>query len=173
DNITKHLNTLKAWDKDSYEHSLRVGLLSINMGYELKLNHDNLVYVGQGGLLHDIGKKNIPWKILTKDSKLTTEEKDVMDKHSLFSYEELEGDKYNIIREITLYHHGYKEELALQTGAKSINPLLYEIVSCADIYDALKNPRCYRKEALSKEKVRNTMNQEFKGYKSYISMMIK
>lgn len=173
DNINKNLNKLKTWDPNSYEHSLRVGLLSINMGYELQLNQDNMLSIGQGGLLHDIGKRKVPQGILTKEDKLTPEETAVMDQHTLLGYKELEGDNYNIIREIALYHHGYKEELALKTGAKSINPSLHEIVSCADIYDALRNPRCYRKEALSKEKTRSIISEEFKGYQSYISMMIK
>lgn len=108
--------------------------------------------------LHDIGKITIPDSILFKPAKLTDDEFEYMKSHTLRGCDILksiegawDADYGKYSYEICRYHHerfngkGYPEKLV----GDDI-PIAAQIVSVADVYDALVNERCY-KEAYSKE----------------------
>jgi len=105
--------------------------------------------------LHDLGKVGLPDHIRFKDTLLSSEERLLMQTHTLIGYEILtemaqqnEGNIFDFLRmaaEIARHHHerfdgtGYPDRLA----GKAI-PLAARIAAICDTYDALCSPRPYR-----------------------------
>ena len=109
--------------------------------------------------LHDIGKIAIDEKILNKPGRLTPEEFEIMKTHTTlgaemlhklvnFNEEPLLQTAYNIAR----WHHERWDGRGYPDGLKGDEiPICAQIVSLADVYDALTSVRCYKK-AFSHEK---------------------
>ena len=110
--------------------------------------------------LHDIGKIGVDEKILNKPGKLTKEEFEIMKTHTVIGAEMLEqlGIYQNeplvkIAHQICRWHHeryvgkGYPDGLV---GDEI--PISAQVVSVADVYDALASERVYKK-AVPHEKV--------------------
>jgi HD-GYP domain-containing protein (c-di-GMP phosphodiesterase class II) len=66
DKVRTLLEKLKSDQRSIYEHSLRVAILSLDLGFENQLEKPDLYYLGYAGLLHDIGKVSLPADILSK-----------------------------------------------------------------------------------------------------------
>ena len=110
-------------------------------------------------LLHDIGKVGIDEKILNKPGRLTNEEFEEMKKHTLigasmlkslgvYQDEELVKVAYQICR----WHHERYDGKGYPDGLKGEEiPIAAQVVSVADVYDALTSERVYKK-AFSHEK---------------------
>jgi putative nucleotidyltransferase with HDIG domain len=134
--------------KDQYTkgHSDRVASLGLLLAKELGLHSHMLKTVVAAGLLHDIGKIQIPDEILKKQGRLTDEEFRMIQKHPELGVELLAGKEFPWdIKPLILYHHeksngtGYPSRLsgeAIPIGAR--------IVCIADVFDALTSDRVYR-----------------------------
>ncbi|HEY0463151.1 MAG TPA: HD domain-containing phosphohydrolase, partial [Polyangiaceae bacterium] len=104
--------------------------------------------MGRAAMLHDIGKIMIPDAILTKPGSLTAEEFETMKAHAALGAQLLDGMAHPLIQlasSIALCHHerwdgsGYPRQLVgLECPAEA------RVVAVADVYDALKQPRCYK-----------------------------
>ena len=128
--------------EEMYFHSLNVTMLSIMMARDLKVPADVAGVLGVGALLHDIGRKEVPDKILLKTEALTQAERNFYEMHCQFGADlgqrlHLPPAAIAIIRE----HHemfdgsGYPARLQ----GDGINPLA-RIVAIANYYDELCNP---------------------------------
>ena len=108
--------------------------------------------ISTASALHDIGKINIPESILNKPGRLTKEEFEVMKTHTTIGSEILEklpfqqeSDLVKTAYAICRWHHerwdghGYPDGL---TGEQI--PIAAQVVSMADVYDALTSERCYK-----------------------------
>ena len=124
------------------------------------LSVEEIDNIARASIMHDVGKIAIPDAILTKPGKLTHEEFEIMKTHTtegvalLESISQLrESEIYNYARDIALHHHerwdgrGYPEGLV----GEEISPWA-QVVSLADVYDALNCKRVY-KSAFSRKKV--------------------
>lgn len=147
DFVTVSLTKIKNTDAYLLEHSVNVCLLSLVTGIYLGYGKSELINLGLGSLLHDIGKMFIPDEILDKPSKLTEEEFELVKNHTSYGGEagkKIEGLSNESI-EIILYHHermdgkGYPFELA----GEAI-PVFARIASVADVFDAITSDRIYR-----------------------------
>ncbi len=101
--------------------------------------------------LHDIGKIAIPDEILLKPGKLTCEEFETMKKHTVLGCEILENfkqednDFYKYCYEICRYHHERSDGKGYPDGLMEEEiPVWAQVVSLADVYDALVSPRVYK-----------------------------
>lgn len=125
---------------------------------EYGLTQDKINVIVSASALHDIGKITIPDSILLKPGRLTKEEFEYMKSHTTRGCELLESMKNvldtqykKVSYEICRHHHerfdgkGYPDGLA-----GDAIPLPAQLVSVADVYDALVNERCY-KDAFSPE----------------------
>jgi len=110
-------------------------------------------------VLHDIGKIGIPDAILLKPGRLTDEEFEIMKTHTTIgceilerSYRNKDSDFYRYSYDICRHHHerwdgtGYPDHLKGEELSIGV-----QVVSIADVYDALISPRVY-KQPFSKEK---------------------
>ena len=143
----KLLYLLKQNHPHTYLHSINVANYSVSLGERLNLNKSDLEKLKLIGLLHDIGKLNIPNDILKKPGKLTDEEFEVMKSHPVYSVELLKRAGFTneeVLRSIKAHHEridgtGYPRSLK----GNQI-PLFAKIVSIADSYEAMTSDRCYR-----------------------------
>lgn len=131
----------------TFQHSVNVGILAGVIGKWLKYDEPHLERVVLAGVLHDIGKAQIPQEILNKPGKLTREEFLVMKKHTVYGYDMLKDMTVipEDIRLAVLQHHerldgsGYPFSLRQD----KINNLS-KIISVADTYDAMTSNRVYQ-----------------------------
>lgn len=125
---------------------------------EYGLTKEQIDVIVAASALHDIGKIAIPDSILLKPGKLTDDEFDYMKSHTLRGCEILESMKKNwdedyqkASYEICRSHHERYDGRGYPDGLKEDEiPVSAQLVSVADVYDALINERCY-KAAFSKE----------------------
>jgi PAS domain S-box-containing protein len=135
-------------DNETYEHTERVGVMSVAIGRALGLSEQQLDHLRQAAPLHDIGKVGIPDLILLKPGRLTPEERQIMERHAQIGADILSGSSSPVLimaEEIALTHHerwdgrGYPNRLV----AEAI-PLVGRIVAIADVFDALTHERPYK-----------------------------
>src|SRR5450830_190549 len=132
----------KMGGEDLYLHSLNVTMLSIMMARDVKLPVAVVGVLGVGALLHDMGRKEVPDKILRKTETLTQAERSFYEMHCQFGVEMgqrmgLAPAALAIIRE----HHEMFDGSGYPTRLKGESTsLLSRIVAIANYYDELCNP---------------------------------
>jgi len=137
-----HVMGDKTGGEELYFHSLNVTMLSMMMARDIRLPQQVVGVLGMGALFHDIGRKEIPSKILMKTDPLTPAEQHLYEMHCQYGVEIGQRLQFStsilaIIRE----HHelydgtGYPGKLK----GEAIG-LLSRIVAIANHYDELCNP---------------------------------
>lgn len=113
-------------------------------------------------ILHDIGKIAIPDSILLKKGKLTHEEYEVIKTHTCIGAEIIDsignggnvGDYFAYCRDICLHHHERYDGSGYPDGLKGEeNSIFTQLVSIADVYEALTDDRPYRGRLLHEDAV--------------------
>jgi putative nucleotidyltransferase with HDIG domain len=134
-------------DRYTAGHSYRVAIEALRLAQAMGLPPEQLRALAQGGVIHDLGKIEVPDQILNKPDKLTDEERRVVERHPVTGYEVCKrlgflNEELGIIR----HHHekwdgtGYPDRLK----GREI-PMLARILAIADVYDALTSRRSYRR----------------------------
>ncbi|TFG93190.1 MAG: HD-GYP domain-containing protein [Candidatus Atribacteria bacterium] len=151
---------IEAKDPYTHGHSARVVEYATLIAQKLNLQEEKKEQLKYAAMLHDIGKIGVSGLILNAPRNLTNEEYDEIKKHPSI------GE--NIIQHVTLlqpikllirYHQEWYNGKGYPDGLSGENiPLCARIISVADVYDAMKSDRPYRK-ALTEE----TAIQELKG----------
>lgn len=147
DAIAVDISTLKVCDEYTFKHSVDVATMAMIVAKKLGMSKDDIFNTGVAGLLHDIGKSQIPNEILNKPSRLTDEEFDIMKKHPLLGYEILKKNRgiSEVIRQAVLQHHEKINGRGYPMGVDSFKICPYaKILAVADIYDALVTERPYK-----------------------------
>ena len=120
---------------------------------ELGIDYDMISLITTASSLHDIGKISIPDEILNKPGRLTKEEFEVMKTHSAIGAQIIKDLKWSqddpllkAAYEICRWHHERWDGRGYPDGLKENEiPLSAQVVSLADVYDALISERCYKK----------------------------
>ncbi len=140
------LDKIKEYDFCTYRHSLTVFALTTFMMNivcpEMTVGRNELL----GGPSHDIGKLCISKDILNKKTPLTSQERQLLNFHTVAGFVLLSyylGDHLHPATHIALNHHERSNGSGYPRGVSEIDPLL-EMVAICDIYDALVSPRPYR-----------------------------
>ncbi|WHH61351.1 HD-GYP domain-containing protein [Petroclostridium sp. X23] len=147
--IIKCLAEVRDVDEYTYTHCVNVAFYSMLIAKWLNLSETKIQEVIQAGLLHDIGKVKVPCEILNKISKFTSEEFEVMKKHSDYGYEMIKGI-VNInenIKNAIIQHHERIDGSGYPKGLMGDSIEIYaKIVAVADVYDAMTQNRVYKKK---------------------------
>lgn len=138
---------LKQFDEYTTTHALNVSVLSMALTEFLKLSPRDVRTFGIAGLLHDIGKVSIPREILVKPGKLTPEEREIMNNHTVEGARIIirTQDQLDLAAVVAYEHHimidggGYP---AMQYRRDC--HYASRIVHVCDVYDALRTKRPYR-----------------------------
>lgn len=138
--------SLEAADSYTFGHSERVARYSVELARALDCDAAQRTTIRVGAYLHDVGKMRVPNEVLNKPGRLDADEMALVQRHpeygvALLKDVELPWDVLPIVR----WHHehadgsGYPDKLV----GEAI-PLAAQIVSVADVFDALTSTRPYR-----------------------------
>jgi len=144
--------TVDARDAYTAGHSRRVRGVSVALGAQLGLGHDDLEMLSQAALLHDIGKIAVPDSVLLSTGRLTPAEWLVMKSHSEEGARIIERLGYldEVVPAIR-HHHERPDGRGYPLGLSGDEiPLAARIIHVADALDAMLTKRVYR-EARSLE----------------------
>lgn len=135
--------------RDTYTagHSQRVSENAVLLAKEMRLSGAEVENIRRAGLLHDIGKVNVPDDILKKPGKLSKDETQQMNQHPVEGARFVEGvSSLKHLAPIIRHHHeryngkGYPDGISGETI-----PLGARVLSVADAFDAMITDRPYRK----------------------------
>jgi len=137
---------LEARDDDTASHSLNVTKYSMLLGQQLGLDEEEMRILGQGAMLHDLGKIGIPDEILKKPGNLDEFEFERIKEHPRLTSEILAPlETSNCYSSIARSHHERWDGNGYPDGLNGENiPLLARIVAVADAWDAMTTNRVYR-----------------------------
>lgn len=149
--------------KDPYTagHMQRVADMAVRIGRSMGLAPEDLRILAQAGVVHDVGKIEVPDAVLNKPDRLDAAERELIEQHPATG--ERIGRTLGMHKqelEVIRHHHerwdgmGYPDGLA---GDKI--PLLARIMAVADVYDAVTSARAYR-PAWSQEEARKLIQRE-------------
>lgn len=148
------------YNKESREHILHIRIATqmllrrlIQKTDAYPLTESDITLIATASSLHDIGKVGISKEILNKPTKLTDEEYEIMKTHTLIGAKMIQDMDYPADKplaktayEICRWHHerfdgkGYPDSLV----GNDI-PISAQVVSVADVFDALTSTRVYKK----------------------------
>lgn len=144
------LTTIKNFDEYTFNHSLNVGILALALGQRIGLDRKSLARLGTSGILHDIGKVEIPKELINKTQKLTDQEWETLKLHSNFGVREIlktRGlDEISMVAISVAYqHHWNFDGTGYPLREKDEEPTLFaRIVRICDSYDAMTTARAYQ-----------------------------
>jgi putative nucleotidyltransferase with HDIG domain len=140
------LTSLKTRDDYTFMHCVSVGIFMIGLGRQLGLTGQDLQLLGTAGLLHDVGKAEVPLEVLNKPGALTMDESVLMRAHPTLGYAALVRAGYSVesVLHVVLHHHEKLTGEGYPSGLASDEiPLFTRIASVADVYDAVTSNRVY------------------------------
>ena len=134
--------------------------------YQISAQRRSLITTASA--LHDIGKIGIDDKILNKPGRLTPEEFDEMKKHTIIGESILKNvgiyqneELVQLAMQICRWHHERYDGRGYPDGLKGEEiPIEVQVVSIADVYDALVSERVYKKAYSHKKAVEMILNGE-------------
>jgi putative nucleotidyltransferase with HDIG domain len=141
------LNALTSGDPETARHSRRVANLADAMASRVRIGRDEHATLRVAALLHDLGKiDDRLFPLVHKASPLSQEEREQINHHPRESAEilrPLEPFHHGLLSIVTAHHEcwnggGYPEG---RSGGEI--PLAARIISIADVFDAMVQPRAY------------------------------
>jgi putative nucleotidyltransferase with HDIG domain len=127
-------------------HQERVAAFAVEIAEEMGLGRDAVETVRLAGLVHDIGKMQVPADILTKRTKLTESEYDVIKTHAEAGYDVLRCIEFpRPIAEVVRQHHERCDGSGYPRGLSSAYILPEaRVLAVADVLEAVSADRPYR-----------------------------
>jgi HD-GYP domain-containing protein (c-di-GMP phosphodiesterase class II) len=135
-------------DNYTYRHSLNVGIVAALIGKLLGRSGQDIYFLGQSGLLHDVGKMMIPDELLNKPGRLSDAEYAIMKQHTKYGYKLLQSmeDASELMALCALLHHERLDGTGYpQARSNDSLPFECQIISVADVFDAICTDRVYRR----------------------------
>lgn len=130
-------------------HVKRVSKYCELLGEEYGLSKRDIILLTHSTPIHDIGKIAIPDNILLKPGKLTPDEFSIMKSHTTIGHNLLKNSKREILKAAAIVAHEHHERYdgkGYPRGLAGEEIHIYgRIAAVADVFDALGNPRVYKK----------------------------
>lgn len=130
----------------------RILLKCANKTIDAGFTEEDIDMISSAAVLHDIGKIAVPDSILMKNGKLTPEEFEIIKKHPIDGCEMIESMQniqdnryYEFCYEICRHHHERYDGTGYPDGLKGDEiPVVSQIVSLADMFEAMTSTRSYK-----------------------------
>jgi HD domain len=137
-------------ERDEYTsgHSRRVAGYAAAIAKELGLSADEVETTHRAGLIHDLGKIDVPDAVLRKPGFLSESERAVMRTHTdraVVLGHRLKALKKGLPFHLAAYHHENYDGTGYYKMAGSKIPLVSRVLAVADTFDAMTSDRPYRK----------------------------
>ncbi|AJY75965.1 HD-GYP domain-containing protein [Paenibacillus beijingensis] len=139
-----------------YQHSLNVCVYTTLLGIASGYSRDELMTLGLGALLHDIGKTQVPAGVLKKPGKLTDSEFEEMKKHTEYGFKLLKDEPGIplIAAHCAYQHHERLNGSGYPRGLRGNEIHEYaKWIGLVDSYDAMTTSRIYRRPMLPHQAV--------------------
>ncbi len=182
-NMTLNLTHSKPTDDDYlYHHSLNVCLLALNIAAAYGYSEKQVVDIGIGATLHDVGMMLVPQEIFKKKGRLTRDEWYEVQKHSILGLHLLENMTRLPESSQFIAYQTHERENGSGYPKQRSGRLIHcfsKIVQIADVYESLSSPREYRDaflpykamETIIKMSRKNLLCSEYvKAFISYMSL---
>jgi len=141
------LARLKTKDDYTYMHSVAVCALMVALARKLDLSPEETRQAGLAGLLHDIGKMDIPGHILNKPGRLTDKEFDTVKHHPVSGHRLLLAGKGvdAVALDVCLHHHEKMDGSGYPDRQSGENISFFaRMGAVCDVYDAITSDRVYK-----------------------------
>jgi putative nucleotidyltransferase with HDIG domain len=137
---------VKQYENLTYCHSVNVAILSLLIGRQVGLDEPTLAALVEAALLHDVGKTQIPLDIVQKPGALDKNERRMIEAHTTLGAEILlQTDGLHPLTPIVaLEHHRGVKGTGYPDLVAAIPHPMSQIVSVADIYEAITGARAYQ-----------------------------
>ncbi|KDR96331.1 HD-GYP domain, c-di-GMP phosphodiesterase class II (or its inactivated variant) [Peptoclostridium litorale DSM 5388] len=157
------VNAVEMNDAYTYRHSVSVSKYALMIGKAI--GYEDLENLELAAKLHDVGKIAIPTDILNKPGKLTKEEYEIIKGHPAEGYRLVNQiDIFETASQGILYHHERYDGGGYPEGLKGDQiPIIAQIISVADVYEALTSDRSYRKAMSSSDAMKILKEEAGKG----------
>lgn len=145
--VISHLANVRAVDDYTFRHSLNVAIIAGLLGKWLKVRRKVMREIVLAGLIHDIGKTQIPLEILSKPGTLTAAEMAAIQEHPSKGYKLVEDSERlpQSVKFGILQHHERLDGSGYPAGLKGDAITDYaRIIAVADIYDAMTSQSMFR-----------------------------
>ena len=143
------LSTVKSHDEYTFYHSVNTCLMAVATGQYLGLNRSDLVPIGAGAMLHDIGKVAISPAILNHPGRLDHEQWKEVTIHPQEGAQAIMsagGPGHEVAATIALEHHARFDGRGYPRLRGPERPhLVSRLVAVSDVYDAITTRRSYRR----------------------------
>ncbi len=145
--LSAYLAAIQSHHGRTYTHCLTVTAVAVGFGIQLGLGRADTERLAVAGLLHDIGKSQIPLDILEKPGALDDRESVIMRNHPVLGYEMLRGTAglQDDTHDMVLHHHEFLDGTGYPHGLQGFQISdLNRIMTIADVFGALVEPRSYK-----------------------------
>lgn len=135
-----------------YMHSVDTAIYAGLIADRFYNNTQKKEAIIRGAILHDIGKLSVEKSILEKPGKLTKHECEKIKKHTVYGYNMIKNNVATTESKIILTHHEKLDGSGYPYGISEI-PFETQIVTIADMYDALTSERSYKRKLKHEESI--------------------
>lgn len=143
------LSTLKTHDEYTFYHSINTCLLALTVGQAIGLSNDQLIELGVGSLLHDLGKIRVPIEVIQYPGRLDDSMWAEIKRHPHEGAQAIlagSGHGQEIAALVALEHHARFDLEGYPAVARRERLHLYSrITAVCDVYDALTTRRAYKR----------------------------
>jgi putative nucleotidyltransferase with HDIG domain len=138
--------TVEMRDPYTAGHQKRVADLACAIASECDLSEDQIEGIRMAGIIHDLGKISVPAEILSKPSKLTQNEFNLIKEHPEVGYDILKELEFPWpIAKMVLQHHEKFDGSGYPQGLSGEEILIEaRIIAVADVVEAMASHRPYR-----------------------------
>ncbi|MGA1826073.1 MAG: HD-GYP domain-containing protein [bacterium] len=156
------LASLKSTDEYTFTHVINVCILTMSQAQSLGFKGEHLYNIGIASILHDSGKLFIPSEIISKPGKLTTEERAIIETHTVKGARYIMGlEGVPKIAVLSALEHHIKFD---GTGypiisEKWIPNIVSQMITISDVFDAMRSKRPYQ-DPKPKEVIMKILREE-------------